>query len=90
MTKRKSAVGGTSEFATKVFGPAKKGHLVLAFQEKMNLDPRLEDGQGDEEKMRLMARGRGKGEQGTKVAPTNEGGHTGPPLRNASPALSCS
>jgi hypothetical protein len=30
---------GAGPFFGPFFGPAKKGHMVLAFQEKMNLDP---------------------------------------------------
>jgi hypothetical protein len=40
---------------------------------------RLEDGQDDEEKSAVG----GTSEFATKVLPTDEGGHTGPPLRNA-------
>jgi hypothetical protein len=56
----------------------------LFLEEKMKDEPgsRLEDGQDDGKKTLLMVRGRGKGEQGTKVAPIeDEGGHTGPPLQ---------
>jgi hypothetical protein len=44
---------------------------------------RPEDGQDDGTKMRLVARSGIRGSRATKVAPTDEGGHTGPPLRNA-------
>jgi hypothetical protein len=33
---------GAGPFFGPFFGPAKKGHLVLAFQEKMNLPPARE------------------------------------------------
>jgi hypothetical protein len=64
-------------------GQQRKDIMVLAFQEKMNLDHGSKTARVTEEDAPDGARPKERGSRATKVAPTNEGGHTGPPLRNA-------
>jgi hypothetical protein len=84
---------GAKTGAGPFFGPAKKGHMVLAFQEKMNLDPgkracpgpRIKSGASFDPGARVTKRSAvgATSEFATKVPPADEGGHRGPPLQNA-------